>query len=213
MCGRYTFYTEREIQDLEELLKDLEDELDQEKIRKGDIYPSDRAPVVVAPKTPKVMTWGFPGFKGKGLIINARSEGLMQKPAFRKHLARGRCLIVADGFYEWRQRPGQPEPFYFSLGPGKMMALAGLFQTVLPGGNHGVIITVPANQLVGEVHRRMPAIMAPERYRDWLDPDLSDPEALLRMLEPWPLDGLGSCRVGTMVNSPGNDTPECIRPV
>jgi putative SOS response-associated peptidase YedK len=137
----------------------------------------------------------------------------MQKPAFRKHLARGRCLIVADGFYEWRQRPGQPEPFYFSLGPGKMMALAGLFQTVLPGGNHGVIITVPANQLVGEVHRRMPAIMAPERYRDWLDPDLSDPEALLRMLEPWPLDGLGSCRVGTMVNSPGNDTPECIRPV
>lgn len=158
--------------------------------------------------------WGFklPG-AGSRLIINARSEGLLQKPAFRKHLAGGRCLIVADGFYEWRLRPGQPEPVYFSFGPGRMMALAGLCQLGWPEGSRGVIITVPANPLVGEVHPRMPAIMGPERCRDWLAPGLSDPGPLLRMLEPWPLDDLIISRVGTVVNSPGNDTSECIRPV
>lgn len=180
------------------------------------IAPGNPVAAVLGGEAPSVATmhWGFklPG-AGSRLIINARSEGLMQKPAFRKHLAGGRCLIVADGFYEWRQRPGQPEPFYFSLGPGKMMAMAGLCQPGWPEGNRGVIITVPANSLVGEVHGRMPAIMAPQKYRDWLDPDLRDPELLLPMLEPWSLEGLFSYRVGTMVNSPGNDTPECIRPV
>ena len=164
MCGRYTFYTEREIQDLDELLKDLEGELDQEKIRKGDIYPSDRAPVVVAPKTPKVMTWGFPGFQGKGLIINARSETAGEKPMFRKAMAEGRCLIPATGYYEWDE---SKKKFLFSQPEGGLLYMAGLYRP-WEGVNRFVILTREAAGDAREIHSRMPVVIPKNLREEWL---------------------------------------------
>lgn len=164
MCGRYTFYTEREIQDLEELLKDLEDELDQEKIRRGDIYPSERAPVVVAPKTPKVMTWGFPGFQGKGLIINARSETAGEKPLFRRAMAEGRCLIPATGYYEWDE---SKKKFLFSQPDGGLLYMAGLYRP-WEGVERFVILTREAAGDARKIHSRMPVVVPKDLQEEWL---------------------------------------------
>jgi putative SOS response-associated peptidase YedK len=182
------------------------------------IAPGGPVAAVADEQGPAAMSlaWGFRLPSGGGsLIINARSETLSLKPIFRENLGRRRCLIVADGFYEWGPGEGRSQPFYFSLGPGRMMALAGLYQPREEGGgvSRCAIITVPANARVVPVHRRMPAIIAPDRYREWLDPELTDPGILARMLRPWPPEDMVSQRVGRLVNSTGNDSPECIKPV
>lgn len=182
MCGRYTFYTEREIQDLEELLKDLEDELDQEKIRKGDIYPSERAPVVVAPKKPKVMTWGFPGFQGKGLIINARSETAVEKPMFRKAMAESRCLIPATGYYEWDENK---KKFLFTQPEGGLLYMAGLYRP-WEGVERFVILTREAEGEARKIHSRMPLLIPKDLQEEWL----LDPVAARKIILDAPSDSV-----------------------
>jgi putative SOS response-associated peptidase YedK len=154
-------------------------------------------------------------------MINARSETLAEKPAFNKPLRRRRCLIPADGFYEWKPSPsgkkGGKTPMYIQMKNHKPFAFAGLWEHwQSPDGTEvysATIITTQANSFMKEFHDRMPVIMPPDRYQDWLDPEERDPYEMLEMLGPYPGDELQSHPVSTTVNSPKNENPKCIDPV
>lgn len=152
-------------------------------------------------------------------MINARAETLSTKPSFRVAYRKRRCLIIADGFYEWRKDPGGKgkTPFYIRLKSGEPFAFAGLWETwKSPEGEtieSCVIITTTPNELLAKVHDRMPVILPPEKYSDWLAEGDQSAEKLALLLKPYPADLMTAYPVSTFVNSPANDSPICIEPV
>lgn len=154
-------------------------------------------------------------------MINARVEGISEKPAYRSAVRRRRCLIPASGFYEWKKpapdRAGGKTPMYIRSKDGRPFAFAGLWETWRAPEGHDVrsctIITGPPNELVRTIHDRMAVILLPEHYRVWLDEGELSPDALARLLQPYPAELLEAYPVGRAVNTPKNDGPELIRPV
>jgi putative SOS response-associated peptidase YedK len=156
-------------------------------------------------------------------MINARAETLAERPSFREPLRKRRCLVPADGFYEWRQdgagRAGKRPrkvPMYVKLKSGAPFAFAGLWDTWHPGKEEVAscaVITTEANQLLSGIHDRMPVIIPPERYSDWLDPGERRPETLEDMLRPYPAGAMTAYPVSPRVNDPRVDDPGCIEPV
>lgn len=156
---------------------------------------------------------------GKGpRPINARAETAAERPAFRTALRRRRCLVAADGFYEWRATRAGRWPWLFRLADGAPFGLAGLWErwegpdgTVL---ETCAVLTVEANATVAPVHARMPLILAErEAVTAWLDPDLQDPAALQELMAPLPADRLVAWPVSRAVNSPRRDEPALVEPV
>lgn len=147
-------------------------------------------------------------------MINARAETLTEKPSFKGLLRSKRCLIVADGFYEWKQENGSKIPMYMTLKSGEPFAFAGLWDLwKSPGGEHihsCTIITTEPNDLVASIHNRMPAILLPGAYAEWLDPDMRDEQALSRWLAPYPAGEMIARPVSRLVNDPRHDSPELI---
>ncbi len=150
-------------------------------------------------------------------MINARAETVATKPAFRRAFRERRCLILADGFYEWQRREGRKQPFYIRLDDGQPFAFAGLWERWVPLDGQPLdsctIITTTSNDLVGRIHLRMPVILAPEDYDLWLDPGLHEPECLQPLLRPYPAEEMVAYPVSTRVNNPADDTPDCTLPV
>lgn len=150
-------------------------------------------------------------------MINARMETLLEKAYFKQAFKERRCLIPADGFFEWDRGMGGKEkiPKYFQLIDHELFAFAGIWETWLsPNGNSintCSIITVPASELVGEIHERMPAILTQEAESLWLDKDMSGAE-LLRLLRPYPVSLMEGYNVSSLVNSPKIDSIECLAP-
>jgi len=154
-------------------------------------------------------------------MINARAESAAEKPAFRTSFKRKRCLVLADGFYEWQKvAGGTKQPWYFRLESGEPFAFAGLWSSWNKGaGDPGqgpiescTILTTDANPLVRKVHPRMPVILAPEAYELWLDPSVEDRERLEAALGPFDPAKMIAYPVSTRVNSPANDEPSVIEP-
>ncbi len=150
-------------------------------------------------------------------LINARAETLLRRPAFRDALLRRRCLIPADGFYEWQRQPrGRRLPYYVRSCDGEPFALAGLWDVWhSPQGERVAsctIITTDANAVVAPVHERMPVILSPGSYDRWLDAQVADASALETLLRPCPPEWLEAYRVAPLVNSPANDGPQCVTP-
>jgi putative SOS response-associated peptidase YedK len=151
-------------------------------------------------------------------LINARAETLAEKPSFRSGFKYHRCLILADGFYEWKQQPGTKikVPHFIRLKSGKPFALAGLWDTwQSPDGGtvkSATIITTEPNSLMATLHNRMPVILPPQTYVDWLDPEVRTPDSLKDLLIPYPSEDLAAYPVSTLVNSPANDRAECVVP-
>jgi putative SOS response-associated peptidase YedK len=150
-------------------------------------------------------------------MINARAETVAEKPAFRAALARRRCLVPATGFYEWKRSEHGKRPYLIRQPDGRPMALAGLWERCQPAGGEPLesftIITTHANRLMAPLHHRMPVILGEDLLGEWLAPHpLSRPrlESVLRPCDP---DRLEAFEVAPVVNSPANDTPECIRPL
>lgn len=151
-------------------------------------------------------------------MINARAETLEDKRSFSPLLEHNRCLVPADGFYEWQARPGAAkQPWYFHEPSGEVFGFAGLWTTWRPG--EGVeplesvtIITTEPNTVVKPVHKRMPAILAPGAEDDWLNGSTPVQEAM-GLLGPAPEEMLVGDPVSTRVNSVANDDPECVEPV
>jgi putative SOS response-associated peptidase YedK len=161
--------------------------------------------------------WGFlPGFVKDPakfpLIINARVETLAEKPSFRAALRRRRCLVPADGWYEWRANLRGPKtPYLLRRAGGGLMGFAGLWETFLdPSGSEidtACIVTTMANGATGAIHDRMPAIIAPENFAAWLNPDETVPPPL-DLLRPAPDDLVEFFAISPLVNRAGNDTPD-----
>jgi putative SOS response-associated peptidase YedK len=179
--------------------------------------PADReAPVLEFRRWGLIPSWAKdPGIGSR--MINARVETAAEKPAFRAAFRRRRCLVPADGFYEWKPHPKRRRPHHVRLSAGELFGLAGLFEGW--ESPEGVIIesctllTTAANAVVSALHDRMPIIVGPEHYQGWLDPDLQDPDAILSLTRPSISDRLRFHPVGFRVNDPRNDDPVCIEPV
>ncbi len=150
-------------------------------------------------------------------LINARGETLGEKPSFRAAYLRRRCLILADGFYEWQAIPGSKakQPMYIQLATKKPFAFAGLWELWRPDDTpilSCTIITTEPNALLAPIHNRMPVILPPGAYATWLDPAEQKPAALNHLLTPYPADLMTAYPVSRLVNSPATDTPACIVP-
>lgn len=150
-------------------------------------------------------------------IINARAETVAEKPTFRDSLRRRRCLILADGFYEWQKMGDAKRPMRVALRSGEPFAFAGLWSMSSdPEGNRissCAIITTAANDLLRPIHHRMPVILSKEVEDLWLDTALDDAQTLTQLLEPYPDDALEAYEVSALVNSASNDRPEVATPV
>ncbi len=152
-------------------------------------------------------------------LINARAETLTEKPSFRSAFRRRRCLILADGFYEWRQEPGRKSktPMYARLTSGQPFAFAGLWERWDPPDGSTLlsctIITTQPNSLMEPIHNRMPVILPESAYKLWLDPGEPDQRQLAALLKPYPPAEMAAYPVSTLVNSPDNDQAACIAPL
>jgi len=149
--------------------------------------------------------------------INARAENVATRPPFRDAFRRRRCLVTADGFYEWRREGRTRQPFFVRLRSRRPMGLAGLWERWRPPDGPplltGLVITCPATGRLASVHDRMPVILDPEAAARWLDPTLDDPAVLRALLVPYADEALELYPVSPLVNSPRNDSPECVQPV
>lgn len=151
-------------------------------------------------------------------MINARGETLAEKPSFRGSLKYKRCLILADGFYEWKSADGKKTktPFFIHMKDRKPFAFAGLWDSWNgPDGSHirsCTIITTEPNELMSMIHDRMPVILHTRDYAKWLDPSPQTPDQLLPLLKPFPADMMDAYPVSTLVNKPANDIPELVVP-
>ena len=187
----------------------------------------------------RVVRWGLVPFWAKdpkigSRLINARSETVASKPAFRHAFKRNRCLLPADGYYEWQRPDGgsddapggrgkAKQPYYITRGDGGPLAFAGLYELwrdpELPDDHErawlwtATIITTSAPDDLGQIHDRMPMVIEPDRWADWLDPAASDPADLQALLAPAAASGLVSYPVSTAVNSVRNNGPELIKRV
>lgn len=168
------------------------------------------------------MRWGLIPNWSKSLtgppLFNARSETVAEKPSFRTAFRRRRCLIPADGFYEWQViSPQQKRPHYITMKSRQPFAFAGLWESwQSPGGSHVescTILTTAANPLMQPLHDRMPVILSPEEYLPWLDPGLTETAALFPMLDQYPAEEMTAFAVSPMVGSVRNTSPELIQPV
>ena len=147
-------------------------------------------------------------------MINARAETAADKPSFRTALRRRRCLVAADGFYEWQKLGKRRQPMFIHMRDDRPFALAGLWES-WEGADHSAldsctILTTEANDIVRPIHDRMPVIVAPEDYGRWLDPAVQQPGPILPLLRPYPSAPMEAYPVSTWVNSPTRDEPRCV---
>lgn len=150
-------------------------------------------------------------------MINARAETMAEKPAFRVALQRRRCLVLADGFYEWQRVEGGKQPIYIRMADGRPFAFAGLWERWRASDGSSLdsctILTTGPNELVRPIHDRMPVILPPEAYDLWLDPTVRSAEPLLPLLRPYRAGVMTAFPVSPLVNNPANDDPRCIEPL
>jgi putative SOS response-associated peptidase YedK len=168
----------------------------------------------------RLMRWGYePAWMAERGIgkpqINARSETLEDRAMFKGALARRRCAILADGFYEWQAVPGRKkkQPLHIRLKDGKPFGFAGIFTRAADGELTCAIITCVPNALMASVHHRMPVILRPEDEEPWLDPELADPAALASMLRPYPAEEMEVFPVSDAVNSSRSEGEQLALPL
>jgi len=172
MCGRYVIFTDREIEEVKEIIRDISNKYGEGSMATGEIYPTNRAPVYVAKKGrygAELMSWGLPSFKGSGVIINARAETAMEKPIFKSALETRRCIIPSTGFFEWGEVKGEKKKikYLFNLPDSHMLYMAGLYNQG-PDEPRFAILTTAANRSMIEVHSRMPLILRKNEIENWL---------------------------------------------
>ncbi len=221
MCGRFTLTVDPG--QLQEAFPWVE--FPEDISLRYNIAPSQ--PVAVVPNDGlnrvDFFNWGLIPFWAKdpkigNRMINARAETLAEKPSFRGSFKYKRCLVLADGFYEWRKEPGTKTktPMYLRMKNHKPFAFAGLWDNWHSSDGSEIrtctIITTEPNTLVKEIHNRMPVILSQNVYSDWLQEGENDPSLLISFLQPYPAEEMEAYPVSRYVNSPQNDSPECIIP-
>jgi putative SOS response-associated peptidase YedK len=185
------------------------------------VAPTQPVPIITGPGAMVLARWGLVPSWAKDLsigsrLINARAETLEAKSAFREALRTRRCLVPADGFFEWKKEGRQRRPFYFRLPDGAPFAFAGLWATWRDPAGQPVtsftIVTTEPNALLAPVHDRMPVILLPGAEARWLDPSTKDLADLLDLMQPYPSHEMEGFEVAPVVNNVANDVPACIEP-
>jgi putative SOS response-associated peptidase YedK len=222
MCGRFTLTVDAESIQMHFPWLKVPDNI----APRYNIAPSH--PIAVIPNTSEkkldYFIWGLiPSWakdpKIGNRLINARGETLAEKPSFRSAYKRRRCLIIADGFYEWVKQPGQKtkSPFYVQMESKEPFAFAGLWETWFSHDGSELktttIITTEPNDLISRIHARMPVILPSQAYDLWLDPSEKSHEELGHLLKSYPSEEMIQYPVSRVVNSPANDSPECVEPL
>jgi putative SOS response-associated peptidase YedK len=183
------------------------------------IAPTQNVVAILPNGTLDVLRWGLVPSWAKhesigSKMINARAETLAEKPSFKRLLNSKRCLVVADGFYEWKKEAGGKTPMYITLKNKELFAFAGLWDSWRsPEGEQirtCTLITTQPNDLVVSIHNRMPVILSAEARQEWLDPALHDEHVLLPLLAPYPAEQMSARAVSRLVNSPQYDSAELI---
>lgn len=221
MCGRYTLKTPPEVLAQQFQLDDLP--ILQPRYN---IAPSQPVAVVRLSSSEgrrrlDMLRWGLIPVWSKdpkigNQMINAKAETAAEKPAFRAAIRRRRCLVPADGFFEWQQRGRQKQPVYICRLDKAPFAFAGLWERWEPSEGEPIesctILTTEPNDLLRPIHNRMPVILAPQDYEVWLDPTVQQTETLQSLLKSCPAEAMEAYPVSRAVNNPRFDAPQCIEP-
>lgn len=223
MCGRYRLSRRKEI---------IEEHFDtatgvEDWTPRYNVAPTQPVPIIRQhPKEPRrdvtLARWGLIPWWAKDTssaagMINAKSETAASKPAFRDALRLRRCIIPADGFYEWQKIRAAKQPYCFEVNEGELFAFAGLWEKWKdPAGKTletCAILTTTANALTSSIHDRMPVILNPGAYDLWLDPGFTDVSAVSELLQPYDAGLMRRYPVSTRINHAANDDAECAQPV
>jgi len=224
MCGRYS-----QTQPAEIIAKAFQVDNVPTLEPRYNIAPTQSVSSVLQPSASKnrqfkMLHWGLiPSWakdsKLGAKLINARAETVAEKPAFRSAFRQRRCLVLADGFYEWQQQESkkQKQPFYFRLSDEQPFAFAGLWERWEDATGEEIesctLLTTEPNELMRPIHNRMPVILDPKDYDLWLDPEVKKSELLQPLLRPYPTEEMMAYPVSKAVNKPSNDSTECIERV
>jgi putative SOS response-associated peptidase YedK len=216
MCGRYSLHTPPE-----EILEHFELSVLPQWEPRYNVAPTQDVPVVRQEDGDRALStvrWGLIPFGAEALpsgppLINARSETVDTRPSFRWAFRRNRCLVAADGFYEWKKVGAQRYPYFLAKTDGGLFAFAGVWDRWAPREGDPVetcaILTTEPNAVAKQLHDRMPVILDPAAYQRWLDPE-ADLAALRDLLVPFDANQMTAYPVGRAVNKVENDGPECI---
>jgi putative SOS response-associated peptidase YedK len=223
VCGRYSLTRPEDVPDV------LAPVLDDPALPEGtapryNIAPTQSLPILAnrEVRAVELARWGLVPSWADDLsigarLINARGESLGQKPAFRDAFARRRCLVPADGYYEWQRAGKRKQPHHIHLDGRRPFCLAGLWDRWRAPDQTWVIsftiVTCPANRLIAPLHDRMPVVVAPDDYERWLAREPLDPDALQDIVAPYEPAGWMVQPVGDAVNRVDNDGPECLTPM
>lgn len=206
MCARYTVFTEEEIIEMRAIIEEVSRKFGEGAVSTGEIRPTNTAPILTMDGVrlaPSPVTWGFPKWDGKGVVINARSESAMQKPMFSESLLTRRCVIPSTGFFEWAAVPSSDPQMsllpvesipvakapkvklYFRRSDESMLYMAGMVNTFTDNdGNTNdafVILTTAANASMSPIHDRMPVILSANEREDWINSETFMREVLTRV--------------------------------
>jgi putative SOS response-associated peptidase YedK len=222
MCARYSIgFTEKQVRDLFNL------EEDEHLEARYNVAPTQDVPAVIEGREDHKrhlvnFRWGLVPYWADDVkigqkLINARSETIFEKSAFKNAARRHRCLIPAMGFYEWRTEGKKKQPYYFRLKSGKPMAFAGLYEVKRMEGDDRLrtctIVTCEPNELVRPFHDRMPALVREEDFDGWLSKSVEAPKELLPILVPFPQDEMECYAVSPTVNKVDTEGAQCIVPI
>ena len=223
MCGRYTAAMSwSELVDLYEI---TETGIPLNVAPRYNVAPTQTVPIVRSVPNGRelaMVRWGLVPSWSKGpdsrySMINARAETVTEKPSFRTPFRRRRCLVPADGFYEWKKANGAKQPYRIALNEGRPFAFAGLWDSWESADETAIesctIIVTDANELVRPIHDRMPVILDPGNHVRWLDVEGTPADEAAEMLRSYPSERMTAYPVSRMVNSPKNDDPKCIEAV
>ncbi|HYA85585.1 MAG TPA: SOS response-associated peptidase [Nitrospirota bacterium] len=218
MCGRFEIHSAIEI--IAKLFGIVEWDIDYKP--SYNVAPSHDIIIAVEKGQRQLIKsrWGFLPSWAKDIsdgykMINARAETVAEKPSFKQAFLKQRCLVLADGFFEWKKEGKSKIPYLIRLKSEQPFAMAGLYNRwISPEGEEictNTIITTESNDLIRPIHDRMPVILPQEKHADWLSNDIVDHSVLVKMLRPYPSDELEMYEVTSNVNSPAINTPENIQ--
>lgn len=186
LCGRYSLLVEEDIAELNQIIAELNNRYHgaKEKMKTGEIFPTNAAPILMPDRediVPELGAWGFPGFRGKGVVINARAETAAEKRMFAKSLRERRCVIPSTGFYEWAKNKDK-QKYLFRVPDTPMVYMAGVWNE-FEGERRFVILTTEPNVSVADVHNRMPVVLPQGQISAWLT-DTDRAMGILREVPP-----------------------------
>lgn len=223
MCGRYTLKTTPAVVIADQFhFEELSDIKPRYNIAPSQAVVSVRMNSGSTTREGVMLKWGLiPSWAKDPAIgmklINARAETVADKPSFRKAFRQRRCLVLADGFYEWQKEGHTKQPFYIRMKDDHPFAFAGLWEQWMDADGKPLetcaLLTTEPNELMGPIHHRMPVILKTDAYDPWLDPTLHDVSKLTPLLQSYPAEEMIADPVGRLVNNARFDDPRCIEPL